>query len=183
MYRYLVFWAVGLLLAVYGAILYRIPRDRGRSISQHIAERKGTFLVTAVAFTVYGVLMYLFFSKWLQPTLQLPMAFTWVVYLSTLANFVTAWVPDTANVLQRRVHRLAAYGGMAILSGVIVGMIALFAKTGVYLQLWALIVALFMMCCAGLYFFVRSVRKHYLFYQSAYILGFFSVLAAIALLA
>jgi MFS family permease len=182
-YRYFGLLATAVLVIAYGAALYLLPRNRAWSLSQHIAERKRTYLLTAVAFTVYAGLMYVFFSQWLMAALQLPTAFMILVVLSTLGALITGWVPDTTQPLKRYVHRLAAYGGLAFMVYCITLFIVIFGKLNRLLWLWALLVVVFMTYCALLYVFDKSVRKHYLIYQSAYVLSFYSLLAGITFLA
>lgn len=179
MYRWFALLAIGVVMSVYGLILDYMSKNTNNSISQHIARHKTFFWIAATALISYGGLMYMFFTRWLVPTLHLPYSFTVLVWLATVATVITALVPDNDNAIHRRIHRIAAYG-LACISHAMVMWILFTAELSLLLRIWASVAALYMLYAGVAYIFVPALRKYYLAHQIVYALAYYSLLIAIS---
>jgi hypothetical protein len=120
------------------------PGEQSMSLSQHAAAHKKSYVLFATSLSLTGIIFYVFCIKWLIPT----------------------FVPDKPGIMSQ-IHNLVAYGEAILLP---IMLLILFRST--YLTTFARATAIL---AAGLelsyvimFIGVKSLREHYLLYQSSY---------------
>lgn len=165
----------GLLIAVSMAfILTRWPRHRHRSVSMHVADRRSTFLLFAVASTLSVGLLYVFMSDWLMPTLQLPGAFQVVLVAALAGQLAAAWIPCLPG-RQEYWHSMAAYL-MAGLLPVLLGFLLFSPVAPVPLKFFTAVAIGWMVIMLVLLLAVPRIKRLYLIFQLIYIWLFYSII-------
>lgn len=161
------------IIILWTAIIYMLRRwrgDRTMSVSMHAASARPAYFLSGTIQTVTGVLLYLFMTQWFVPYFQLPAQVTLVYALGATLQILAAWVPDSKG-FNRTFHRFCAFG-MATLMPVVVFQILAFAGLILPTVILGGLVFVYMVASALLFIFIKPVRKHFLYYQLAYVAGF-----------
>jgi len=90
-------------------LLTRWPSVRIKSISQHSASFKSSFLFFTTVQVVVGVITYLFIIRWFIPQFHLPLLFTILYSLTAWLQIISAFIPDSGKSLNHRLHQYLAY--------------------------------------------------------------------------
>jgi hypothetical protein len=106
-----------------GILLTKWSRHSHKSISQHSASSRESFMFFTPVQSLVGIITYLFIIKWFVPTFNL--SFVFVILYSFVAwlQIISAFIPDTGSGLKSKVHSIMAYSfalGM-ICSSIILG--------------------------------------------------------------
>ncbi len=144
------------------------------SLSLHAAAHRQAYLLFATVLSITGVLFYLFQIKWLVPEFHLSLAYKIFATLGLMLQLLAAWFPDV-NKLERRIHRLCAYGLAANMT-VLLAFLAATGQVSNFARAVSVVVAVGMLAVWYIYIFAPKLRPYYLLYQSAYIMGFFAAI-------
>lgn len=180
MFEYLGLILVPISWITIGYILYRWRGTYNMSISQHAASAKGAYNVLFVTLIAGGLLFYYWLLAWFAPHLLLPKAFSYVLSLTVLLQFIAGAIPDSTD-WKHRSHQSAAYF-MAILY---IPLTYLIVTSNVISTLATIISAVcisYIFFSAYLFFFVKNARKYYLIFQSLYIVSFQIIILSAAYL-
>lgn len=176
------FGLIGLLFAALaiGFILYKWRSDKSMTLSLHAATNSQALIFFGVAATITALFLYPFLWWWFMPTLQLPSLFGWCVGIAAICHLLLGWVPDKPGKLSQIHNVIAFIAGAMIIPFTI--MIAFSTAISPILKYASLIYLALSIVFIGLYFFVRSIRKHSLIYQMIFYWGFFVIVLAAAYL-
>lgn len=172
-------FAIAMLSATALLILARWPRQRHRSLSMHVADRRGTFLLFALVSTASIALLYAFMTWWFAPALQLPAAFHVVMVAGLASQLAAAWIPCLPG-RQEYWHSMAAYL-MAILMPAQLLFVLFSPVTAVALKFFTVVALAWMVLMLVLLFAVPSIKRLYLPLQLIYIALFYGIVMVAAL--
>lgn len=91
-----------------GFLLIHWPRNRQKSLSDHIAAGKKQITLLIIVVAVETSLYALFLYKWFIPTFSMPNLFTWMITLALITHLATFVFPSTKGRV-KRIHWLASY--------------------------------------------------------------------------
>lgn len=83
-----VFW-LGLLI-----LLTKWPATKNKSISQHSASFRQTFIFFTAIQSIVGFTLYLFVIRWFIPTFHMSLLFTIVYTVTAWLQIISAFIPD-----------------------------------------------------------------------------------------
>ena len=83
------------------------PMGRHYTFSQHVATSRAGIVYYVVLFGVTLPPLYIFFTLWFQPTLQLPVAFSVIITISLATQLLCTLVPELPGP-RTTIHRLLA---------------------------------------------------------------------------
>ncbi|MDF2461680.1 MAG: hypothetical protein K0S68_1083 [Candidatus Saccharibacteria bacterium] len=161
-------------------ILWKWPPRSRKSYSENIARVRTARQVFGISFTVAALLYFAFLMGWIAPQFGVADIYLYLVSLWFLAQLVMVWVP-ARGPLAARVHMVAAQTVMwlMILSVPVILLTAnvLLPKYKIVLGLMFFILSVLM---PYLVMRVRRVRKNYLYYEIAFVIGFWVVMGMLA---
>lgn len=94
-------------------MIYRLNGDKGLLISHNAAANKKSYFMMLVVQSFTLPMLFLYWSKWLGPNLELPLLFTVFAGLTCIGLLVAAWIPATKG-WRNTVHGLFAYGAAVL---------------------------------------------------------------------
>lgn len=89
-------------------LLTKWPRSRNKSISQHSAAQKESFIFFTAAQSIIGFILYLFVIRWFIPTFHMSLLFTIVYTTVAWLQIISAFIPDTMTGKVSLWHRRLA---------------------------------------------------------------------------
>lgn len=95
----IIFWVALVLL------LTKWPRTRNKSISQHSASFRETFIFFTIVQAVVGFILYLFVIDWLIPSFHFSLLFTIVYTITAWFQIISAFIPDKLEGLGSAIHQ------------------------------------------------------------------------------
>jgi hypothetical protein len=151
-------------------MVYTWKGDKGITISQNAASNRSSYLMMLVVQSLTLPMLFLFWSKWLVPTLELPLLFVIFAGFACLGLLLAAWIPDIVG-WKSKAHRLFAYGAATLVPPMLIMLyrsphISLFAK---YM---ALLVIVYDMIAIAMFAILRKEKSKHLYFQAAYIFLF-----------
>jgi hypothetical protein len=96
-YKFFGLWAVLALFAGLIFVLYRWPRGKQYTFSQHVAVHRWATVYYSLLFLITLPLLLLFFIRWFAPVLQLSGWFTLSIVISSIMQFACTLVPETGG--------------------------------------------------------------------------------------
>jgi hypothetical protein len=144
--------------------------DKGATISQNAAANRSSYLMMLAVQSITLPMLFLFWSKWLVPTLELPLLFAIFAGLACLGLLLAAWIPDSKG-WKSKAHRLFAYGAAALVPPMLIMLyyspnISSFAKS------MTLLVFLYDTITFVLVAILKKQESKFLYFQAAYIFLF-----------
>ncbi len=151
-------------------VIFWYRADRSKSISQHATQTSATLRFFGALLILTGITFYTWLLYWFIPTLRLPSIFTVIATIVAILTVIAAIVPDTYG-WNSKIHRAAAYGVALLLLP-----LSFIVSTRLHYNSVALTIVLLCMtymisACIG-FWLVKHARRHYLFFQSLYIVAF-----------
>ena len=151
-------------------LVYTRQQGRAKSLSLHASSHKTAYILFALTLTSTGFLFFLFGVNWLVPTLHLPGIFIFFLGITFISQLLTGWIPDS-GVLRHYIHLICAYILFLSLPSLLLitalsNQISNIARDICVGSIVAMFVIWF------LYIFIKSTHKHFLLYQSSYIILF-----------
>jgi hypothetical protein len=89
-------------------LLVHWPRNRSKSLSDHIAVGKKQINLLLAVVTIETTLYALYFYKWFIPTFDMPVTFTCLITLTFATHLATFVFPSTQGRV-KRTHWLVSY--------------------------------------------------------------------------
>jgi len=152
--------------------LLKWPAQKGRSFSEHVAERRTSWLLFSSVFSVVTVLYYLFLFMWFGPHYHLSFVYYALLFVAFVCQMILAWWPPRTHT-KSDLHTVMAVI-VACIMPILLADIIITAQPVVSLFLViSSILAIFL--CALLmilYGFVPAARRHYIFYEATYFICF-----------
>lgn len=167
---FLLFGTVLIILRQYGV-------QHAKTISQHVAVYRHTFLTFAIISSIATILFYVFMKEWFIPRLQPPPLFEYLLLLGLACQLIAAWVPDTEK-LSSKIHRMFAYA-MAFIMPLLLVFI-LFSQASPFARVIAAFAAAMMFFHSFLFMYMKSLHERFLVHQSFYILVFYAAVLSVA---
>lgn len=93
-YRILGLLAVSILFTGLAFIVFRWPKSRHATFSQHIASRRLSIVYYIVLFSLVLPLLTVFFFKWFMPALDLPIWFGVLIAISSVTQYLCTLIPE-----------------------------------------------------------------------------------------
>jgi hypothetical protein len=157
-------------------MVYTWKGDKGITISQNAAANRSSYLMMLIVQSITLPMLFLFWSKWLVPSLELPLLFTIFAGLTCLGLLLAAWIPDIKG-WKSIAHRLFAYGAAALVPLMLIMLyysphISSFAK---YL---VLLVFIYDVMTIVMFTILKKGKSKKLYFQASYI--FFFALTTLA---
>lgn len=151
-------------------LVYKWRGEPHMSFSLHAAANRKAYLFYLVLFVITLPMFLIFVTKWFVPILHLSNTFTYLVIAAILCQFIAAIIPEVEGV-RARIHRFSA-GIVTFL--LIPATFLLVNAKNIPLSIRALAMAagLFMVVVWGLYVWIESFNKHFLYFQAAYVAVF-----------
>jgi hypothetical protein len=150
------------------SLLVKWPRDPRKSISQHSASLKSSYVFYTPAQVIAGVLLLIFMTRWFIPTFNLSGLYTLVISFTIGTQLVAAFLPDTIKGAVSFVHQIFAYG-MALGMLVYTLLVILSPHLSNISRIFATISVLYMIFGLLGLIFTKWSKLHYLVLQFIYI--------------
>ena len=162
--------SVALTWLAIGYIILITPRVLSKSISHHAAVNIRPYYLFATLMTTAMLLMYVFMAGWLAPALLLPIGFTALITVAILLEVVATWIPLSTG-WKYTVHQVCSYGAALLMPAILLFILSspLVNEVARTLCIGALLLMAFLTLLGV---FVKATHKHYLIYQSSYIVAF-----------
>ena len=96
-YKFFGLWAVLILFTGLAFVIYRWPRGKHYTFSQHVAVHRWAAVYYSLLFLLTLPLLLLFFINWFVPALQLSGWFTVSIVASAIMQFACTLVPETGG--------------------------------------------------------------------------------------
>lgn len=163
-------------------LLTKWPRASNRSISQHAARSRDSFIFFTTAQVVIGFTLYLFVIRWLVPVFRLSILFTVVYTVTAWLQIVSAFIPDKVHGKSSSAHQRLANPfalGMFLVTALLCATpnVTGWTKLALYATLLYMIYGLSLIIPKK---GKPHLLKNYLYLQTIYIVSFqFSFLAVI----
>lgn len=158
-------------------MVYMWRGDKGISISKNAAANRSSYLMMLVVQSVTLPMLFLFWSKWLVPTLELPLLFSIFAGLGCLGLLLAAWIPDVKG-WRSTAHGLFAYGAV-MLAIPMLTILYLSPRISLFAKYMALLVLVYEMAVVAMFAVLEKVKSRHLYLQAGYIFLFaFTTLAA-----
>lgn len=165
-----------IVLVAGGVILYKLEITHSRSLSMHIADERWAYLFFAIASTISAIFFHIFVQTWLIPKFSLSLWFMGLIIFGSICQLLAAWVPHTTG-RQALYHSIFAYI-MAVHLPILLVMLA-FAPLTFAAFLVVCVAAVLMIVLLGLLIFKPSTKRHFLPYQTLYIVSFFAAILVV----
>jgi len=144
--------------------------DKGVTISQNAASNRSSYLMMLVVQTITLPMLFLFWTKWLAPTLELPILFSVFAGLVCLGLMLAAWIPDIKG-WKSTAHRLFAFGAASLVPPMLI-MLYLSSNISSFTKYMALLVFIYDVAVIILFTLLRKGKSKHLYFQAAYIFLF-----------
>lgn len=151
-------------------LVYKWRGEPHMSFSLHAAANRKAYLFYLGLFVITLPLFFVFVVKWFVPTLNLPRTFIYLVIAAMVFQFVAALVPEVEGK-RARIHRFSA-GIVTFLLIPMTFMLVNAKHIPLSIRALAMAAALFMVIVWGLYVWIESFNKHFLYFQAAYVAVF-----------
>ncbi len=154
-------------------LLYKWPSTKSMSFSLHAAQTRAGQIYYFFLFLITLPLFYLFVVKWYVPALDLPPAFTYLVIAGVLGQLLAVIVPAVEGT-KEKIHNFGAF--LMALTMIPLSVLVSFAEIPTFVKILAITSVVYMISSAILYFYVKSARANYLYFQAVYIALFHIVI-------
>lgn len=168
------------IVVAFAALLFIVRRwslgTHATSISKHAGAQRTSYLLFGSVLTFVGAAFYLFLWRWFGPAIGAAWPYYLILALAGIFQLLTAWLPDDGSGKGlAKAHRLVAFS-MAAMMMLLVGCVALAPNVGVIARTLSVLVLTLMVILWYLFSFVKSTHRHFLVYQSVYIVSFYVVI-------
>jgi hypothetical protein len=158
-------------------VLSRGPKQRHRSLSMHVADKRSTFLFFAIVSTIGVGLMYIFMVQWFAPSLHVHPAFYVVMPTGLLCQLIAAWIPASTG-RKEYIHSVFAYA-MAVTMPLILAFVLISPVIAFWLKIWVGLTIIGMAQQLALLVLTPEIKQEYLPRQLGYIASFYITISLI----
>ena len=151
-------------------LLGKWPRNGRKTISQHSAKSRNTYIFFSISQTITGLMSHIFVIVWFIPHFHLSVTYTIIYSVMATLQLVSTWIPDIEKGLSSKLHTFLA-NSMALSLFVFMLVLTTTSRIPVTGRWFAGISALYMLVIIiGIY--TKLIKQNYLYFQIAYIVLF-----------
>ncbi|GEM_PF-1977160 len=151
-------------------MVYTWKGDKGTTISQNAAANRSSYLMMLVVQSITLPMLFLYWSKWLVPILDLPILFAIFSGIVCLGLLLAAWIPDIKG-WKSTAHQLFAYGAATLVPPMLI-MMYLSPNISSFAKYMALLVFIYDLLVIAMFTLMRKGKSKHLYFQAAYIFLF-----------
>ena len=153
-----------------GLLVYQARGDKTKTFSKIAAADRRAYMRMAILQSIIFPMYFIFIVAWFVPTFHLPVLFTVLNGLASLALLVAAWVPDTGGV-KAKIHGAAAYLAYGFFIPILVYM-ATCSMVGSFARIFSGLAVAYMLIGGSYLLFAPKARQHVLPIQALFLISF-----------
>jgi len=168
--------SITLAVAALAFIVWRWSKGTtASSISSHAGSKRTSYLLFGSVLTFVGATFYLFLWRWFGPAIGAGWPFYVILALAGVFQLLTAWIPDDGKGGRMATAHSSVAFNMARMMMLLVGLVAVAPHISDLARIVSVLTFIAMGVFWYLFYFVKSTRRHFLVYQSSYIVSFYVV--------